>query len=86
MQPQITLQGKPGNASWRAKLNATPDGIVKFAPDLAYSSFPHRLDAVEVAWYDDRVKITFPGAGPAYLSQVWITGAGRHVIVEVTPA
>ena len=77
---------RPPNAGWRAKLQANPDGTGVVTPDPNYAGFPHDLDEVEIAWYDDAVKITFKGAGPAHISQSYLPGEGRDVIIELKPA
>ncbi len=55
-------------------------------PDPNCGAFPHDLDHVVVGWYDDRVKVTFRGAGPAHISQAYLSGDGRDVIIELKPA
>jgi hypothetical protein len=86
MKPQFSIGQKPSNAGWRGKLEANPDGIVEVTPDPNYGSFPHDLDHVVIGWYDDRVKVTFKGAGPAHISQAYLPGDGRDVIIELKPA
>lgn len=84
--PEFSIGTKPSNAGWRGKLEAFPDGVVKVTPDPDYGSFPHGLDSVVIGWYDDRVKVTFRGAGPAHITQAYLPGDGRDVIIELKPA
>jgi hypothetical protein len=83
--PQLSIGQKPSNAGYRGKITATADGSVTVVPDPHYSSFPHPLDVVEVAWYDDRVKVTFKKAGPACITQAFMTGNAEPVIIELRP-
>jgi hypothetical protein len=88
---QVSTGTKPSNATWRGKLRATPGGTVEVVPDPNYgpqstSPFPHSLDDVIIGWYDDAVKITFKGGGPAHISQAYLKGDGDDVIIEVKPA
>jgi hypothetical protein len=86
MKPQFTIGTKPSNAGWRAKLEAFADGRGEVVPDPNYTGFPHDLDHVVIGWYDDAVKITFRGAGPAHIAQAYLPGDGRDVIIELKPA
>jgi hypothetical protein len=77
------MLNKPSNAKWIGK--GIFDGVAQTAqwaapdPKMAKQPFP----CLEAAWYDDgRVKLTFKDGAPAYLSQVYLTGAGRDLIVE----
>jgi hypothetical protein len=82
---QFTETSKPTNARYRAKATLFPDGVVEVVPDQDYASFPHEIDQAEIAWYDDRVKITFKGGAPAVITQAYLTGKGNDLIVEVMP-
>jgi len=86
MEPKFTIGTKPSNAGWRARLDASPDGTGQVVPDPDYDNFPHALDQVQIAWYDDAVKITFKDGGPAHISQAYLPGEGRSVIIELKPA
>ena len=83
--PTFSIGEKASNAGYRGKVTAFPDGAVEVVPDPGYDNFPHDLDQVEVAWYDDRVKVTFKSGGPAHLSQVYLSGQGKSVILELVP-
>lgn len=85
-QPTLSIGSKPANAGWRGKIEAFPDGMVEVTPDPNFGSFPHALDHVVIGWYDDCVKVTFRGAGPAHISQAYLPGNGRDVIIELKPA
>jgi hypothetical protein len=38
--------------------------------------------SVDVAWYEDRVKVTFKKANPAAITQAYLSGAGRDATIE----
>jgi hypothetical protein len=85
--PSFKIGEKPGNVTWRAKAVLYPDGMVKVWPDPDYDAeMTHDLDHVVIGWYKDRVKITFKGGAPAVISQAFVTGEGRDVILEIRPA
>ena len=84
--PAPRLGKKPGNAKYRGKVTAYPDGTVEVVPDPEYSDFPHKLDAVEIAWYEKAVKVTFKKAGPAAITQSYLSGYDDDVIIELRPS
>ena len=43
-----------------------------------------KLDMVEVLWYEDKVKLKLMRGAPAAITQAYLTGEERDVIVEVT--
>ena len=79
-------QAEAGNAGYRGKVTAYPDGTVEVVPDPDYGEFPHKLDAVEVAWYENAVKVTFKKAGPACITQSYLSGYDENVIIELRPS
>jgi hypothetical protein len=76
-----TLETKPSNARYEAKVRVTPEGKSRLVPG---SSVNTAFEEVEVAWYDGSIKVTIPGAAPAVIKQAYLTGAGRDVIVEIS--
>jgi len=84
--PTLSIGEKAANAGYRGKATVFPDGVIEVVPDPDYANFPHELDQVEIAWYDDRVKVTFKGGGPALVSQMYLSGKGKSVIIELMPA
>lgn len=86
MAPLLTVVEKPSNATYRGKATVRPDGTTVVVPDPNADDFPHQLEVVEVAWYEDRIKVTVKKGGPAYQSQVYLPGKGDDVIIELKPA
>lgn len=81
--PQLTPKPKPGNAGWIAKAVIKGNGDVSVSSDASDRSFPD-VRPVEVAWYaNDRIKLTITGAAPAMISQAYLTGVDRKVIIEI---
>jgi hypothetical protein len=76
---------KPHQASWLAKHTVYPE-IANYPCDGGEMS--HALEMVDVTWYRDRVKVTFPKSSPAVITQTYLTGPPleRDVIVELGPA
>jgi hypothetical protein len=73
---------KPANATWIARVTASPDAKVAAAP--ATAPYDHQFAEVDIAWYgNDKVKITFRGAGPAALRQAYLAGAGKDVELDL---
>jgi hypothetical protein len=83
--PELTIGEKAANAGYRGKATVFPDGMVEVVPDPDYANFPHELDQVEIAWYNDRVKVSFKAGGPALVSQMYLSGKGKSVIIELKP-
>lgn len=83
MTLSIAQIDKPVQAKWLAKVTVTPDGDVKMHTSNADLSIMQR---VEIAWYEDAIKVTVRDAGPMMLRQFYGTGSDRNVIVEVVPA
>jgi hypothetical protein len=79
------LPPKPHQATWLAKHSVYPE-VADYPCDGG--ELEHPLEQVEVAWYRDRVKVTFRGASPACLTQTYLTGPPlkRDVIVELAEA
>ncbi len=83
--PSLTLDSKPGNAGWIAKAVIKGNGDVVLHSDPPNGAFPD-VTAAEVAWYEGgRIKLTLDGAAPAVITQAYLTGSGRDVIIEVAP-
>jgi hypothetical protein len=83
--PQLTPKPKPSNAGWIAKAVVKGDGDVAVSSDAPDGTFPD-VRPVEVAWYPNgRIKLTITGAAPAMISQAYLTGADRKVIIEIAP-
>jgi hypothetical protein len=72
----------PG-ARYVAKAEITPDGKVRVAPAAATDE--SAFGEVSIAWYSDCIKVTLPAAAPAVVSQAYLTGTGRDVIIELVP-
>lgn len=86
MQPQFSIGTKPSNAGWRAKVDASASGVVEVTPDPRAGEPPHVFDRVQIAWYDDAIKVTVRKAGPAQITQAYLPGQGQDVILELKPA
>ena len=78
----LKLQDKPSNATYIAKVRSTPDGEIKLVPGDPEDSV---YGEIEIDWYPDRLKITAPGAGPASITQAYLSGKGQDVIIEIGP-
>jgi hypothetical protein len=78
---------RPTNASWLAKAKISPEGNLVATPyDDSLDADPEPDQEVEVAWYKDGViKLTLPKGAPMTISQVYLTGTSRDVIIELTP-
>jgi hypothetical protein len=78
----LELQDKPSNATYSAKVKVLPHGEIRLVPGETSESW---CGGVEVAWYADGLKLTIPGAAPAAITQAYLTGRGRDVIIEIKP-
>ena len=85
IQPHVTVVAKPANAGYRAKATLYPDGVVEVVPDPHFGQMNHDLELVQINWYDDKVRIKFLGGAPAVISQAYLTGKGKDVILEIKP-
>lgn len=75
------LQSRPSNATYVAKVRSTPAGEIEHVPGDADASV---YGPVEIAWYPDRLKITALGAGPAFITEAYLSGeAAQDVIIEI---
>jgi hypothetical protein len=75
------LQGRPSNATYIAKVRSTPAGVIELVPGDVDASV---YGPVEIAWYPDRLKITALSAGPASITEAYLSGeATQDVIVEI---
>ena len=83
VEPSIKLKPKGSNATYIAQVDVNPDG--QFALTLAEpSGADHAFAEVNVAWYGrERIKLTIRGAGPAVIRQVYLTGKGQDVILDL---
>ena len=77
---------KPSQATWVAKANVYPVGKVEFHEVTQQQSEAAGMHGVQVAWYEDSIKVTIFGAGPMLLRQMYGTGVDKNVIVEVVPS
>ncbi len=84
-KPQLSIGSKPANAGYRAKATLFPDGVVEVVPDPTFNQMNHDLEMVQINWYDDKVRIKFLGGAPALISQAYLTGKGKDVILEIKP-
>lgn len=77
----IEHRERPTHATYRAQATLQSDGWGKMTPgDYGWAG------TVKIAWYEDRVKITLPGAAPSAITQAYMTGHGKDVILEITKA
>jgi len=77
----LSTRAKPANATYVAKVVIDPDGNGHITP-RANNDSPW-AERVEIAWYQDSIKITVPGGTPASITQAYMTGKNQDVIVEV---
>jgi hypothetical protein len=77
----VELIDKPHQAGWRGKAVIAPAGSVRMHPIPAGEE--HDFGPVELAWYDNTIKLTLLGAGPAKIVQSYLKGDGRDVIIEI---
>lgn len=78
----LSIESKPSNAGYVAKIKATPHGEIKLVPGHTPDS---QYGEVEVAWYPDGLKLTIPHMAPACITQAYLSGSGRDIIVEIKP-
>ena len=74
------LQRRPWNAACIATIRSTPAGEITLVPGDEDASV---YGPVEISWYPDRVKITALGAGPASITESYLSDEGQDVIIEI---
>jgi len=79
----VSISDKPYQAGYRARAILNPAGELDVVPDPNFDTMEHSLETVQINWYDDKVRIKFLIGGPAAISQAYLTGDGKDVILEL---
>lgn len=84
MANSLVLRDKPANAKYAAKAIVSVNGDVEFTPAAdPMTALNCEFENVEVAWYDNRIKVTIKAGTPAAITQAYLTGNAQDVIIEV---
>jgi hypothetical protein len=84
-KPGVSISQKPPQAGYRARAILNPAGELDIVPDPNFDTMEHGLETVQINWYEDRVKVKFLLGGPAAITQAYMTGDGKDVILEIVP-
>lgn len=70
---------KPENATYLAQATIESTGWGKMTPgEFGWGAL------VKVTWYENRVRFEIPGEGPAAITQAYLTGDRKDVVIEIT--